>query len=38
MIWDNFPFVSGRHTEDINRTRYEYNEKESRGRPWEFRA
>ena len=31
MIWDNFPFVFGRHSEEMNQSRYAYNENESRG-------
>lgn len=36
MIWDSIRLVSGRHTEDNNRTKQAYNEKESRWRPREF--
>ena len=38
MIWDHFPFVSGRHSEEIHQSRYAYNEKESRGCPRDFRS
>lgn len=36
MLWDSIRWVSGRHTEDNNRTKQAYNEKESRWRPREF--
>lgn len=29
MLWDSIRWVSGRHTEDNNRTKQAYNEKEA---------